>query len=1008
MVIYTLTCTLVFYGAVYPLYGAFFIQSKISSIQQKIDIEHKTQQGAKALLPNLTDEVLKEQCEHAIKESEKRLQYLETELHKLQVRKNLVTGDERSLLKSTIKSPKNTLGRSGRRLSDPVLQETGGAGDLLTTAEEGPSRREIEIADLRAKPTAAKDGSPIIPDASISAVPVPSENGKPVLSDFDYLKSETAITSQRVKYKLAEVESKLDIEHKVQAGTERMYQVMKLQPQTPGDLRYKQIEEKLLECQTKVQLLTKSRQRYKGLDLEDAAVIVTPDTTNDSPIQYKINKRPQSGKLHLKILAANALPNKKYSRSETYVVIKIDGVHKAQTKMSITGKWFEDFEVAVEKALEVEVCVYERGGGILGLVWFKIAELETMQRLTAMNSVFQRSNPSLESPSVGSGGDKTENEVGEHWLDLEPGGQIAIKLNFVAAAGKLQRRHKTIVRNAPVQKVFPKKGHKFAPTSFYQVMKCAVCCEFLVSSQGYQCQACKYTCHKKCQERVFSKCITLGEKENGDGGEDQLMHHRIPHRFEDTYNLGVNWCCHCGYMLPLSKKECKRCSECGISAHNQCSLLVPSLCGLTTELIDQMKRAIDQAEKLKKEKEIMKAEKAKAKEAADKEEKKAALAVEAKNDTSKNDRDKLTPGGLALPVDVNGSRRPSHVETVPATTKGGAAVRVAPRGIGLDDFNLLAVLGKGNFGKVMLAEEKLTKKHYAIKVLKKDFVIENDESESTRSEKRVFLAANLERFPFLVNLHSCFQTETRLYFVMEFVSGGDLMWHIQHERFSEKRARYYACEVLLALEYFHKNNITYRDLKLDNILLTLEGHIKIADYGLCKENMPYGATTATFCGTPEFMAPEILKEKPYTRAVDWWALGVLIYEMILGQSPFPGDGEDQIFDAILHDDVLFPGNMNKDAVDILKKLLTKDPTMRLGSTPRDSEDIKSHPYFKDVNWSDVLNLRIPPPFFPKITSPTDTSNFDEEFTKEAPVLTPINMILSATDQEEFRGFTHIR
>ncbi|KAJ3047736.1 Serine/threonine kinase [Rhizoclosmatium hyalinum] len=263
-------------------------------------------------------------------------------------------------------------------------------------------------------------------------------------------------------------------------------------------------------------------------------------------------------------------------------------------------------------------------------------------------------------------------------------------------------------------------------------------------------------------------------------------------------------------MLPLSKKECKRCSECGISAHNQCSLLVPSLCGLTTELIDQMKRAIDQAEKLKKEKEIMKAEKAKAKEAADKEEKKAALAVEAKNDTSKNDRDKLTPGGLALPVDVNGSRRPSHVETVPATTKGGAAVRVAPRGIGLDDFNLLAVLGKGNFGKVMLAEEKLTKKHYAIKVLKKDFVIENDESESTRSEKRVFLAANLERFPFLVNLHSCFQTETRLYFVMEFVSGGDLMWHIQHERFSEKRARYYACEVLLALEYFHKNNITYR------------------------------------------------------------------------------------------------------------------------------------------------------------------------------------------------------
>jgi hypothetical protein len=190
-------------------------------------------------------------------------------------------------------------------------------------------------------------------------------------------------------------------------------------------------------------------------------------------------------------------------------------------------------------------------------------------------------------------------------------------------------------------------------------------------------------------------------------------------------------------------------------------------------------------------------------------------------------------------------------ETPPASTQGPG------RRIGLDHFNFLAVLGKGNFGKVMLAETKASKQLYAIKVLKKEFIIENDEVESTKSEKRVFLIANEKRHPFLLNLHACFQTETRVYFVMEYISGGDLMLHIQRGQFGLKRAQFYAAEVCLALKYFHEHGVIYRDLKLDNILLTLDGHIKIADYGLCKEDMWYGSTTSTFCGTPEFMAPEV-------------------------------------------------------------------------------------------------------------------------------------------------------
>jgi serine/threonine protein kinase len=359
----------------------------------------------------------------------------------------------------------------------------------------------------------------------------------------------------------------------------------------------------------------------------------------------------------------------------------------------------------------------------------------------------------------------------------------------------------------------------------------------------------------------------------------------------------------------------------------------------------------------------------------------------------------VQPQAPAQPLSAM-TEAPKNKVTPSANTPGTG------RRIGLDHFNFLAVLGKGNFGKVMLAETKATKQLYAIKVLKKEFIIENDEVESTRSEKRVFLIANKDRHPFLLNLHACFQTETRVYFVSEYISGGDLMLHIQRGQFGTKRSQFYAAEVCLALKYFHENGVIYRDLKLDNILLTLDGHIKIADYGLCKEEMWYGSTTSTFCGTPEFMAPEILLDKKYGRAVDWWAFGVLIYQMLLQQSPFRGEDEDEIYDAILADEPLYPIHMPRDSVSILQKLLTREPELRLGSGPTDAQEIMSHAFFRNINWDDVYHKRIPAPFIPQITSATDTSNFDTEFTSVTPVLTPVQSVLSQAMQEEFRGFSY--
>jgi serine/threonine protein kinase len=343
-----------------------------------------------------------------------------------------------------------------------------------------------------------------------------------------------------------------------------------------------------------------------------------------------------------------------------------------------------------------------------------------------------------------------------------------------------------------------------------------------------------------------------------------------------------------------------------------------------------------------------------------------------------------------------------------STAQPGDADYTIPSGVtkvGLDDFDLLKVIGRGGFGKVMLVRKKGTQDLYAMKILSKDMLIKRNQVQRTHAENRILRKVE---HPFLVGLKFGFQTESKLYLVMDYINGGDLFAHLQNRRrFTVDQTRLYAAEMVLAFEHLHREAIVYRDLKPENILMGADGHIRLTDFGLCKESMGADDTTSSFCGTPEYLAPEILSSTKYGKDVDWWSLGVLIYEMMIGRPPFYSENTNQMYEKILKDELRFPASIiiPEEAKSLLRQLLVRNPKERLGTGERDAAALKAHPFFATIDWDVIMRKEIDPPFKPEIKSATDVSNFDPTFTKEAAILTVIESTLADKDQAQFQGFT---
>jgi len=332
----------------------------------------------------------------------------------------------------------------------------------------------------------------------------------------------------------------------------------------------------------------------------------------------------------------------------------------------------------------------------------------------------------------------------------------------------------------------------------------------------------------------------------------------------------------------------------------------------------------------------------------------------------------------------------------------------------IDDFEIRRVLGTGGFGKVFQVSKTAGAqkgKIYAMKVLKKAVIVRNKDTKEidrevnvhAKMERDVLLAV---RHPFIVDLKYAFQAGNKVYLILEYLAGGELFMQLQKERMlMEDTAIFYLSQVLLAIEHLHLIGIIYRDLKPENIMLDRTGNVKLTDFGCVKESAS-DEINYTFCGTVEYMAPEILNRSGHGKEVDWWSFGILAHDMLTGAPPFTGGNRKVITDRVLKSKLQLKKYLTPNAKDLLKKLLNKQAENRLGFGEKDSEAVKNHKFFTGVNWDHVLSKKTKPPFLPVLGSEDDFSNFDDEFTSKPAIDSPAGPLPSQSVEDVFLGFSY--
>mmetsp|Transcript_13647 Transcript_13647/g.17182 ORF Transcript_13647/g.17182 Transcript_13647/m.17182 type:complete len:435 (-) Transcript_13647:64-1368(-) len=327
----------------------------------------------------------------------------------------------------------------------------------------------------------------------------------------------------------------------------------------------------------------------------------------------------------------------------------------------------------------------------------------------------------------------------------------------------------------------------------------------------------------------------------------------------------------------------------------------------------------------------------------------------------------------------------------------------APR-VSLEDFDILRLVGKGAYGKVHQVRKKDTGKIFAMKVMRKEMLIQTNNVSYTMTERNIL--RNI-RHPFIAQLYYAFQTKGKVYLVMEFLNGGQMLYHMrQQAMLSEEHVRIYAAEIVLAIEYLHSLDIVHRDIKPENVLLSSDGHLRLADFGLAKVNVT-DDSAKTFCGTIEYMAPEIIKGSGHGKGVDWWSLGILICDALTGQPPFKSRNRNTLQKEILRGKFKLPNYLSNQARSIIRALLVQDADKRLGG--RGATEVKKHKFFQRVNWDKLYDKLIPPPLVPEVENGLeDTSYFEKKYLKVNPGDSSEEEEIPDADVDHFLGFSYVR